>query len=115
TLAGLYGSGKSAADMMSRLKDISKRSPIEYSAYAKGAEALAYMGVEGGKAEGILRNVGAAVTTAGGSGEEMGRATDAMTKMVNAGEVQLDTLNQLSESGVPIFDALSSHFGVSIK
>ena len=38
-----------------------------------------------------------------------------MLKMVNAGEVQLDTLNQLSEAGVPIFSGLAEHFGTSIK
>ena len=114
TLGGLYGSTSKATDMMGRLKDIAKGSPIDLSAYSKGAETMAYMGVEGEQAQKILENVGAAVTAAGGSGEEMGRASDAMLKMVNAGKVQLDTLNQLSEAGVPIFSGLSKHFGVSI-
>lgn len=114
TLKGLYGSASSATDMMGRLRDIATGSPIEHSAYSAGAEALAYLGLEGKQAAGILENIGAAVITAGGGSEEMGRATDALTKMQNAGKVQLDTLNQLSEAGVPIFSGLAEHFGTSI-
>lgn len=114
TLAGLYGSADQAAGMMQRLRDISARSPIEYAAYAKGAQQLAYMGLKGDEAAKVLQNVGAAITAAGGGSEQMDRATYAMLQMVNAGKVQLDTLNQLSAAGVPIFSGLAAHFNTNI-
>lgn len=115
TLAGLYDSSKVAKNLMKDLAKVSKTSTIDYSAYTSAAEALAYMGVEGKDAPKMLENIGDAIAGAGGGSEEMGRASDSLLKMVNAGQVQLDTLNQLSESGVPIYSALADQQGVSIK
>lgn len=114
TLTGLYGSAKKAEDTMAGLAKVSAKSPIDYDAYTKAAQSLAYAGVEGKRATGILKNVGLAITAAGGSSENMGSATDAILKMVNAGKVQLDTLQQLSDAGVPILSGLSKHYGKSM-
>lgn len=114
-LAGLYGSVKEAEDMMTSLRKVSKKSPIDYSTYLKAAESLAYSGVEGEKATKTLENVGKAITAAGGSSEDMDVATDSVMKMVNAGKVSLDSLQQLSGSGVPIISGLAEHFGVSME
>lgn len=111
-LGGLYGSAKKAREMMTGLREATKSSPIEYSAYTKAAQSLAYAGVEGKKSTKILKNIGLVMAAAGGGSEEMGRATDAILKMVNnGGKAQLDTLNQLSQTGVPVFDALATKFG----
>ncbi|MGP5071659.1 peptidoglycan DD-metalloendopeptidase family protein [Arthrobacter rhombi] len=114
-LAGLYGSVKEAEDMMTSLRKVSKKSPIDYSTYLKAAESLAYSGVEGEAATKTLENVGKAITAAGGSSEDMDVATDSVMKMVNAGKVSLDSLQQLSGSGVPIISGLAEHFGVSME
>ena len=114
-LTGLYGSAKEAEGMMKSLRDVAKDSPINYSDYLKAAESLAYAGVKGDEATKSLKNVGLAITAAGGTSEDMGRATDAVLKMVNAGKVSLDSLQQLSNSGVPIISGLADHFGVSME
>src|SRR5699024_1467598 len=91
TLSGLYGSASKATDMMGKLKAISKNSPIEYSAYGKAAESLAYAGVEGNKASTILDKVGMAIVGAGGGSEELQRAMDGILKGVNNGRSEEHT------------------------
>ena len=113
-LSGLYGSADKATKMMQDLRKVSSQSPVEYSAYTKAAEALAYAGVEGDQAVSVLENVGHAITATGGTSEHMDRATAAVTKMVNAGKVSLDALQELSGSGTPIISGLAEHFGVSM-
>src|SRR5699024_8698023 len=62
-----------------------------------------------------LENVGKAITASGGDSSNMNSATDAVLKMVNAGKVQLDTLQQLSNAGVPILSGLAEHLGVPME
>ncbi len=114
TLTGLLGSAKAAQETMTALRDVSRKSPISYQAYLEAAEAMAYMGYQGEEAAGILENVGAAVTAAGGDDEAIGRATNAMLQMVNSGKVYAAQLNQISQTGVPIFSALADHFNTNI-
>ncbi|MCQ9367335.1 tape measure protein [Brevibacterium sp. 91QC2O2] len=114
-LGGLYGSADKAMETMAKLRKVAAASPMEFDAYAGAAQSLAYAGVEGDKAVGILKNVGTAITAAGGDTDSMDSASSAMLKMVNSGEVQLDTLNMLSEAGVPIFAGLAEASGKSAK
>ena len=112
TLTGLYGSAEKAKSMMEQLRNATVKSPIQYTSYLKSAEALAYAGVEGKNAVAVLKNVGKAITATGGGSEEMERATDAILKMVNnGGKANLEILQQLSNTGIPIFDSLSQKFG----
>lgn len=114
-LTGLYDDADAAADVMSKLRDVASTSPIDYASYTAAAESLAYAGVKGDEAVETLENMGLALAAAGGGAEEMDRATDAVLKMVNAGKVGLDSLQQLSNAGVPIISGLADHFGVSME
>jgi tape measure domain-containing protein len=112
TVAGLYGDSEKAAGTLQKIKDISKSSPIDYSAYGKAAQSLAYAGVEGDKAVGILDKVGMAIVGAGGGSTEMERAMAGVLKGVNNGGIAMnDTLGMISESGFPIIAGLQAHFG----
>lgn len=115
TLSGLYGSLSQAKKMMTDLRKVSASSPIDYTSYTKAAQSLAYAGVKGKTAVKTIKNMGLAITAVGGSSENMGRATDAVLKMVNAGKVGLDSLQQLSDAGVPIISGLAKHMGVSMS
>ncbi len=114
-LSGLYGSMDQAKTMMKDLRKVSRSSSLDYSSYTSAAQSLAYAGVQGKDAVKTLKNVGKAISAAGGSNENLNSATDSILKMVNAGKVQLDTLQQLSNAGVPILSGLAKHFGVSIS
>src|SRR5690625_2484292 len=56
-LTGLYGNADLAKKTLKGLADVSKTSPIDYSGYEKAAANLAYAGVQGKHAVGILKNV----------------------------------------------------------
>ena len=114
-LSGLYGDAEKAALTLQGLKDVASKSPIEFGSYQEAASSLAYAGVEGEQAIGVLENVGKAITASGGDSSNMNSATDAVLKMVNAGKVQLDTLQQLSNAGVPILSGLAEHLGVPME
>ena len=114
TVAGLYKDGGKAFNTLSQIKELSKTSPIDYSAYGKAAQSLAYAGVEGKDAVGILDQVGWAIVGAGGGAVELDRAMAGLLKGVNNGGVVMnDTLAMISESGYPIIDALSAKFGTT--
>ena len=68
TVGGLYQDGDKAFRTLEQIKKLSKTSPIDYSAYGKAAQSLAYAGVEGGDAVKILDQVGWAIV-------EIGRAS----------------------------------------
>lgn len=114
-LSGLYGDAEKARETLKGIRGVASGSPIDYSAYQSAAESLAYAGAEGDDAIGVLKNIGKAITAAGGDSSNMDRATDAILKGVNAGKFQLDTLQQLSDAGIPILSGLAEHFGISIE
>ena len=73
-LTGLYGSAKDATAVMKDLRDVSSKSPLDYTSYVKAAESLAYAGVEGKDATGTLKNVGKAIVAAGGDSTKLDQA-----------------------------------------
>src|SRR5690625_4488568 len=115
TLTGLLAAASAAADAMTRLRNVARTSPIDYQTYLSAGESLAYLGVSGEQAEGILRNVGAAITAAGGSSQQMESVSDSLLKMVNTGRVYAEDLNRISDAGVPVFSGLAEHFGTNIE
>jgi len=114
-LTGLYGSAEDATRVMKDLKDVASQTAVPYQSYLKGGEALSYLGVKADASAGIMKNLGLAVIGTGGSGQELDRATNALTKMSSQGKVTLESLSMLSESGVPIMSSLADEFGVSIE
>src|SRR5699024_7931553 len=114
-LTGLYGSAKDATAVMKDLRNVSKSSPLDYEAYLKAAESLAYAGVEGKDATGVLENVGKAIVAAGGDSTKLDQAMGGVMKAVNNGGIaMMDSLSMISESGVPILSGLAEKFGVPI-
>src|SRR5699024_3813084 len=96
------------------IKNLSKTSPIDYSAYGKAAQSLAYAGVEGDQAVTVLDKVGWAIVGAGGGATELDRTMAGLLKGVNNGGIVMnDTLAMISESGYPIIDGLSAKFGTT--
>ena len=114
TLTGLYNSAEGANDMMRRLKDVAKDSPLELAGYAGAAETLAYAGVQGERAADVLDNVGKAIVTAGGDTTKLDQAMNGLLKGVNNGGIaMMDSLGMISESGVPILSGLAAKFGTT--
>lgn len=114
-LSGLYGSAKDATKVMSDLRKVASDSPIDYTSYAKAAQSLAYAGIEGKSAVGTLKNVGLAITAAGGDSDKLDEAMGGVMKAVNNGGIaMMDSLEMISDSGVPILSGLAAKFGTTI-
>lgn len=115
SLTGLHGSAEKAADTIARVGKVSRDSSIDHADYAEAAKNLAYIGVEGDQLESILTNAGDAIVGFGGDGSNLERVNDSLSKMVNNGKVNREELLQLSDAGIPIFEGLSTHLGVTVE
>src|SRR5690625_85548 len=112
-LTGLYDDATLARDTLKSLNEVVRSSPLAADAFYKGAESLAYTGLQGEAAVKVLENVGNVIVGAGGTEEAMTSFTEAMLSGVNRGKFSMMELNRISGAGVPIYDALAEHIGVS--
>ena len=114
-LEGLYGDAKLAERTLKDLRKVSQSSPLDYTSYTKAAESLAYAGIEGKDATGVLENIGKTIVATGGSSEKLDQAMGGVMKAVNNGGIaMMDSLGMISESGVPILSALGEDMGLTI-
>lgn len=114
-LTGMYGSGDQASQMMDRLNATFGDSAVAgVDAFADVTQQLAWAGAEGDKAVGIMENLETALMVAGGGAEEMNSVSAALGKMANEGQATAETINMISESGVPIWDMLADKIGTDV-
>ena len=116
SLTALYeASGAGAAEVNEVMEEMSTRfRGLDMSVMNEGATTLAYMGLQGTEAVDVLERLDNATTAAGTGATGMTRALDAMTKGVNAGKFQMGELSQISNAGIPIYDALADVLGVDV-
>lgn len=116
SLTALYeASGAGAKQVNVVMDEMADRfKGLDMSVMNEGATTLAYMGVEGTEAVDVLERLEGATTAAGTGATGMARALDAMTKGVNAGKFQMGELSQISNAGIPIYDALAEVLGVDV-
>lgn len=115
-IEALYGAaGGGAAEVNELMDGMAERfRGLDMSAMRSGAVSLAYMGLQGSEAVGVLERLEKATSVTGSGTVGLERAMSALTKGVNAGKFQMDSLNQISDAGIPIYDALADVLGVSI-
>jgi|DEB0MinimDraft_6_1074348.scaffolds.fasta_scaffold12516_2 tape measure domain-containing protein len=105
----LTGGAKQAADMMQNLNRFTAKTPFQIENVANAARQLIASGTEVGQVNDQLQFLGDIAATSGVSIEEIA----AIFAKVNAkGKVELESLNQLAERGIPIFDALAEATGL---
>ncbi|MEU3020086.1 tape measure protein [Nocardiopsis sp. NPDC007018] len=115
-IEALYGAAGGGAAEVTELMDgmAARFRGLDMSVMRSGAVSLAYMGLQGEEAVGVLERLEKATTATGSGAVGMERAFAALTKGVNAGKFQMDSLNQISDAGIPIYDALADVLGVDI-
>jgi len=105
----LTGGAKQAADMMRNLNDFTAKTPFQIEAVAKSARQLIASGSGIDEVNSQLQFLGDIAATSGQPIDEIA----AIFAKVNAkGKVELESLNQLAERGIPIFTALSEATGL---
>src|SRR5690625_2623620 len=114
-LTGLYNDAELAKSTMESLNEVARKSPLGADAFRKGAESLAYAGVQGDSAVKTLENVGKTIVGSGGTAEQVDQFSNALLNGVNRGKFGLNELNQISKAGVPIFSSLAENMGLSME
>lgn len=113
-ITGLYGDAQAADQVLRRLRDVARDSPIEFSAFVSGAESLAYMGIQGEQAITVLQRIETAMVASGKGGESFEQVTEAMLAMVNQGKASAEEINRMSQAGFPAWEMLAEHMDMSI-
>ena len=99
----LVGGAKPAADMMERLSKFSARTPFQLTEIGRSARMMLNAGTAVGGLGDELRMIG---DIAAGAQVPLGDMAAIYSKAMTKGRVQTEELNQMSERGVPIMDAL---------
>lgn len=105
----LTGGAKEAADMMQQLNEFTASTPFQIDAVAKSARQLIASGTDISKVNDQLQFLGDIAATSGSSIDEIAAI---FSKVQAKGKVELESLNQLAERGIPIFTALSKATGL---
>ena len=105
----LTGSAAGAADMMQNLNEFAAKTPFQVENIANAARQLIASGTEVSKVNEQLQFLGDIAATSGNQIEDIA----AIFAKVNAkGKVELESLNQLAQRGIPIFKELSEATGL---
>lgn len=115
SMAGLYGDTALADDMMRRLRDYAASTPLETQSLYQAGSNLAYLGLQGDRAMGVVENVGTALQASGNVSESaMSNVTQALLSMQSAGQLYAGDIQKVSNEMVPAWDMLAEHMGMSI-
>lgn len=109
SFVSLTGGTEQAAMMMKQLNEFTAQTPFQIEQVAKAARQLIASGTDVGEVNNQLQFLGDIAATSGNNIDELA----AIFAKVNAkGKVELESLNQLAERGVPIFEALAEATGL---
>ena len=112
SLTALYGDAQIANTVLADLQKLSLLPGITFESAVQGAVRLKTVGVEGVRAEGVIREFGNAAALAGASSVELGRSLVGFTQILSRGKVSQEEINQVLEAvpliGVSIREAFGS-------
>jgi tape measure domain-containing protein len=107
----LLGSAEKATELIKRLNKEAATTPYQFENISSVAkQLLPVMNGDINKVAETFRMLG---DTAGGNAQKLDTITRGFTKAMLKGKVDLESLNMISEAGVPIFDQLSKKLGIS--
>ena len=105
----LTGGAEQAAKMMDQLNKFTAETPFQIEGVADAAKKLLASGTDVSKVNQQLQFLGDIAATGGHRIEDL---TAIFAKVNAKGKVELESLNQLAERGIPIFKALSDATGL---
>lgn len=109
SFVSLTGGAEQAAIMMKQLNEFTAQTPFQIEAVANSARQLIASGTDISQVNEQLQFLGDIAATSGKSIDEI---TAVFAKVQAKGKVELESLNQLAERGIPIFTALSEATGL---
>lgn len=109
SFVSLTGGAEQAAMIMKQLNEFTAQTPFQIEAVANSARQLIASGTDISQVNEQLQFLGDIAATSGKSIDEI---TAVFAKVQAKGKVELESLNQLAERGIPIFTALSEATGL---
>ena len=109
-LTALYGDAEIAGMVLEDLSDLSQLPGITFDSAVQGAIRLKTVGIEGDRANSVIREFGNAAALAGQGGEEMARAFVGLSQAISRGRIDQENLNQILENVPLIGNAIRESF-----
>jgi tape measure domain-containing protein len=111
----MLGSADKAKSFLGDLQKFAAKTPFDFPGLQKSASSLISVGIDANKVIPIMTSLGNATSGMGTGAEGVQRATVALQQMQAAGKITGQDLNQLRDSGVPVFELLSAATGKSTE
>jgi len=107
-------SAEKAQAFLSDMKDFAAKTPFEFPELVMASKRMLAYGFAAEQVKPVLTAVGNAAAALGGGAESIQRITTAMGQMRAKGTVQAEEMRQLAEAGIPAWEILAKHLGVTI-
>jgi tape measure domain-containing protein len=111
----LLGSAGAAKAFITDLKDFAAKTPFDFPGLQDAGSRFLAVGVEANRVIPIMTTLGDATSIMGTGADGIDRATTALTQMAQKGKVTGEEMMQLTEAGVPAWDALAASMGVTTE
>lgn len=106
--------GPAADDFMKQVQDFAAKTPFEFPELRDAASRLLAVGTATGEVIPLMTTLGDATSAMGTGSEGISRAVTALTQMQQKGKVTAEEMLQLTEAGIPAWDALASVLGTDV-
>lgn len=110
----LLGSEEAALDYLAQLRDFAAKTPFDFPGIRDSAAKFLAVGVEADRVIPIMTTLGDATAAMGTGALGVDRATYALVQMSQKGFVSAEDMMQLTDAGIPAWDALAAKIGVSV-
>lgn len=110
----LLGSTDAAKGYIADLQAFAAKTPFDFPGLADAAGRFLAVGTEADRVIPIMTTLGDATAMMGTGAAGIDRATTALTQMQQKGKVTGEEMMQLTEAGIPAWDALASSMGLTV-
>ena len=111
----LLGSAKKAKEFLAEMADFAAHTPFTLIGLQKSSKQLLAFGFEAKSIIPMMTNIGDAVGALGGGEVEIARVVRALGQMNAKGKVSAEEMNQLAETGIPVWKLLAKNIGTDTK
>lgn len=110
----LLGSAEAAQAFLGQMQDFAAKTPFEFPELRDSASRFLAVGIEASRVIPIMTTLGDATSAMGTGQEGVARAITALTQMSQKGKVSAEEMLQLTEAGIPAWDALAAVLGTDV-
>ena len=109
----LLGSTEKAGEAIEMIKKDAAKTPFELPGLIKANQMLTAVTKDAGRSEGILLNVGKALTAMGRSGSELDNVIYNLQQIANTGKITEIDIRQFGNAGINVLEMLADYYGTT--